>query len=68
MFNRVHVNLYIRLMRWKFDDYGLGKNAKTLGGEFPCNSYRCEQLLGFSPVKLTQTGELTFARHPGGES
>ena len=68
MLNRVHVNLYIRLTRWKFDYYGLGENAKTPGGEFPCNSYPREQLPGFSPVKLTQTGELTFARHPGGES
>ena len=68
MLNRVHLNLYIRLTWWIFDYYGLGENAKTLGGEFPCNSYRCEQLLGFSPVKLTQTGELTFVRLPGGES
>jgi hypothetical protein len=63
MLNRVYVNLYIRLTQWKFDYYGLGENAKTLGGEFPWNSYP-----GFSPVKLTQTGELTFVRLPGGES
>ena len=68
MLNRVHVNLYIRLTRWKFDYYGLGENAKTPGGEFPWNSYPREQLPGSSPVKLTQTGELTFVRLPGGES
>jgi hypothetical protein len=68
MLNRVHVSLYIRLTWWKFDYYGLGENAKTPGGEFPWNSYPREQLLGFLPVKLTQTGELTFVRYPGGES
>ena len=34
MLNRVHVNLYIRLTRWKFDCYGLGENAKHWEGNF----------------------------------
>ena len=62
MLNRVHVNLYTRLMWWKFEYNGLGENANTPGGEFPWNSYPREQLPGSSPIKLTQTGELAFAR------
>jgi hypothetical protein len=68
MLNRVYVNLYIRLRRWKFDYYGLGVIAKPPGGEFSWNFYPQEQLPGFTPVKLTQPGELTFVRLPGEES
>ena len=56
MLNRVHVNLYTRLMWWKFED------AITLGGKFPWTLILVKQLPGFSPDKPIQTGELAFAR------
>jgi hypothetical protein len=62
------MNLYTRLTWWKFDYYGLGKKRHNSGREISMELILVKQLPDVSPVKLTQTGELTFARHPGGES